>query len=182
MDFSAKAVCFFPQQPMFSNAEALDAPRVAAWASEKGRLPAEHGGYFEGPGQRIERQCPTAVRNKKRRPRTTEEVRGRREAKRNCAVADAACRRVVRHGSLGAGQRGRASGVVREERRLSAAFPPRALRECAHLRAGGRWRRSPRAVFCRSPKGLSPLRRTRCIDRRDAVRRRCVHILRPWPL
>jgi len=51
VDFSAKAVRFFPQQPMFSHAEALDAPRVAAWASENGHLPAEHGGYFVGPGQ-----------------------------------------------------------------------------------------------------------------------------------
>lgn len=45
------------------------------------------------------RGSPNAVRNKKRRPRTTEEVRGRRDVERNRAVADAACRRVVRHGS-----------------------------------------------------------------------------------
>ena len=47
-----------------------------------------------------QRGSPNAVRNKKRRPRTTEEVRGRREVERNRAVADAVCRRVVRHGSL----------------------------------------------------------------------------------
>lgn len=74
------------------------------------------------------RGSPSAVRNKKRRPRTTEEVRGRREVERNRAVADAACRRVVHHRSLVRGKEDEPPGVVREERRLSASFPPRAPR------------------------------------------------------
>ena len=74
------------------------------------------------------RGSPNTVRNKKRRPRTTEEVRWRREAERNCAVADAAYRRVVHHRSLVRGKEDEPPGVVREERRLSASFPPRAPR------------------------------------------------------
>ncbi len=72
-----------------------------------------------------QRDSPNAVRNKKHRPRTTEEVRGRREGERNRAVADAACRRVVRREGMERGQRGRVAGVVCEGRRLSASFPPR---------------------------------------------------------
>jgi len=75
-----------------------------------------------------QRGSPSAVRNKKRRPRTTEEVRGRREVERNRAVADAAYRRVVHHRSLVRGKEDEPPGVVREERRLSASFPPRAPR------------------------------------------------------
>ena len=74
------------------------------------------------------RGSPNAVRNKKRRPRTTEEVRGRREVERNRAVADAAYRRVVHHRSLVRGKEDEPPGVVREERRLSASFPPHAPR------------------------------------------------------
>ena len=88
-----------------------------------------------------QRGSPNTVRNKKRRPRTTEEVRGRREAEINCAVADAACRRVVHHRSLVRGKEDEPR-VWCAKSGASALLSHHARREDAHIfEPGGRWRR-----------------------------------------
>ena len=122
-----KSRAFFPQQPMFSHAEALDAPRVAAWASERGRLPAEHGGYFEGPGQRSSDSAPTwkskrGAQQKTPPPHHRGGARATRSGEESCGGRrSVSARRAPQEPS--AGQRGRAPGYGARRAAPQRFFP-----------------------------------------------------------
>lgn len=59
-DFSAKAVRFFPQQPVFLECRGAECHVSRRMAREEGRLPAEQGGHLEGWRQRSSDSAPNA--------------------------------------------------------------------------------------------------------------------------